>query len=153
MVSTDFKSVMPRDERGRWVRLPRTPANVIRHEKSQNGALGSLRRFPRALTIYPNVHGLSTHFLGSPISRHGRRSSSTPVLIYFAWASQPGNIGLARRQLPPNSEGKGPNHAQTQGDRNSGHVWVKGGEAVPEGTPESTGPAHLTTGMAYGISR
>jgi len=28
--STDvgnFKSVMPRDERGRWVRLPRTPAN------------------------------------------------------------------------------------------------------------------------------
>jgi hypothetical protein len=27
VVSTDFKSVMPRDERGRWVRLPRTPAN------------------------------------------------------------------------------------------------------------------------------
>ena len=25
----DFKSVMPRDERGRWVRLPRTPANVF----------------------------------------------------------------------------------------------------------------------------
>ena len=23
----DFKSVMPRDERGRWVRLPRTPAS------------------------------------------------------------------------------------------------------------------------------
>jgi len=23
----DFKSVVPRDERGRWVRLPRTPAN------------------------------------------------------------------------------------------------------------------------------
>ena len=27
MALADFKSVMPRDERGRWVRLPRTPAN------------------------------------------------------------------------------------------------------------------------------
>ena len=26
---SDLKSVMPRDERGRWVRLPRTPARHI----------------------------------------------------------------------------------------------------------------------------
>lgn len=29
MALADFKSVMPRDERGRWVRLPRTPATLI----------------------------------------------------------------------------------------------------------------------------
>ena len=29
MALADFKSVVPRDERGRWVRLPRTPANIL----------------------------------------------------------------------------------------------------------------------------
>ena len=28
-INTFFKSVMPRDERGRWVRLPRTPARQL----------------------------------------------------------------------------------------------------------------------------
>ena len=30
----NFKSVMPRDERGRWVRLPRTPARLFLASKS-----------------------------------------------------------------------------------------------------------------------
>ena len=34
-MGTDFKSVMPRDERGRWVRLPRTPAKNFRNEISR----------------------------------------------------------------------------------------------------------------------
>ena len=35
MALADFKSVMPRDERGRWVRLPRTPAKNFRNEISR----------------------------------------------------------------------------------------------------------------------
>ncbi len=58
MALADFKSVMPRDERGRWVRLPRTPANVFVAKIDQMGpgagATGTFRPF----LIGPNVHEL-----------------------------------------------------------------------------------------------
>ena len=37
-IATDFKSVMTRDGRGRWVRLPRTSAREILGKKSSDSA-------------------------------------------------------------------------------------------------------------------
>ena len=40
---SNFKSVMPRDERGRWVRLPRTPA---RHIQARNHPTSANKKAP-----------------------------------------------------------------------------------------------------------
>jgi len=59
-IGTYFKSVMPRDEWGRWVRLPRTPARYKLGTKSPGFGR---RRSPRPLqpgaSFYPSVPHLS----------------------------------------------------------------------------------------------
>jgi hypothetical protein len=54
----DCKSVMPRDERGRWVRLPRTPASTFGHELGENGLDNWIFGKSQALHFWPNVHGI-----------------------------------------------------------------------------------------------
>ena len=48
-IGTDFKSVMPSDERSRSVRLPRTPANQSVRE------IGHSREWPLLLSIVPRA--------------------------------------------------------------------------------------------------
>ena len=62
-IGTDFESVMPRDERGRWVRLPRTSARPLLGTKSPDF---SKQQSPRSILIEgfvgSNGHRLVTNF-------------------------------------------------------------------------------------------
>ena len=62
-LGTDFKSVMPRDERGRWVRLPRTPA---RQFQARNHLVSAKDKAPDhyswGLCFGSNGHGMVTNF-------------------------------------------------------------------------------------------
>ena len=62
-MGTDFKSVMPRDERGRWVRLPRTP---VRHIWARNRLIPADKKTSncngRGFCFGSNGHELVTNF-------------------------------------------------------------------------------------------
>ena len=51
----DFKSVMPRDERGRWVRLPRTPATTFPVAIQPPGALPGATFMPQSPWLTPKA--------------------------------------------------------------------------------------------------
>jgi len=78
----NFKSVMPRDERGRWVGLPRTPA---RHFQARN-RLSAAKNKPstiivRGLCFGSNGHGCFRAYIYAAEGQH--RTDTGPPLPVF----------------------------------------------------------------------